>query len=158
MNIWMIEKNLMEYHYLKKEDFYSNLNTEDNSDADYEHTKRICKEFEINNLGEYYDLYVQSDTLLLADIYENFRNMFLKIYELDPAKTLSVAGSALQAALIKTKVKSDLLTDINLLLMVEKVIRKGIRHSVNQYVKVNNKYLKNYYKKSIVISSILRRK
>ena len=84
--------------------------------------------------------------------------MFLKIYELDPAKTLSVAGSALQAALIKTKVKSDLLTDINLLLMVEKVIRKGIRHSINQYVKVNNKYLKNYDKKSIVISSILRRK
>ena len=58
-----------------KEDFYSHLNMEDMTDADYAHTKRVCKDFEIKNLGEYYDLYVQSDTLLLADVFENFRNI-----------------------------------------------------------------------------------
>ena len=68
----------------EKEDFYSHLNMEDITDADYVHTKRVCKDFEIKNLGEYHDLYVQSDTLLLADVFENFRNMCLEIYE--PAK------------------------------------------------------------------------
>ena len=59
----------------EKEDFYSPLNMEDITDADYAHAKRLCKDFEINNFGEYHDLYVQSDTLWLA--FENFRNMFL---------------------------------------------------------------------------------
>ena len=54
--------------------------------------KRVCKDFEIKHLGEYHDLYVQGDTLLLADIFENFRNACLKIYELDPAKLLSAPG------------------------------------------------------------------
>ena len=61
MNIWMIGKNLMKYHYLKKKDFYSHLNMEDITDADYRHVKRVCKEFEIKHLGKYHDLYVQSD-------------------------------------------------------------------------------------------------
>ena len=65
---------------------------EDITDADYAHAKRVCKDLEIKNLGEYHDLYVQSDTLLLADVFENFRNMYLKIYELDPAKFLSAHG------------------------------------------------------------------
>ena len=62
---------------------------EDNIDADYTHTKRVCKDFEIKSLGEYHGLHIQSDTLLLADVFENFRNMSLGIYELDPAKFLS---------------------------------------------------------------------
>ena len=73
----------------EKEDFYSNLNMEDITDADYTQARRFCKDFEIKNLGEYHDLYVQGDTLLLADVFENFRNLCLKIYELDPAKSLS---------------------------------------------------------------------
>ena len=68
----------------KKEDLYSHLNMEDFTDADYVHAKRVRKDFEIENLGEYHDLYVQSDTLLLANVFENFRNMCLEIYELDP--------------------------------------------------------------------------
>ena len=87
----------------EKEDFYSHLNMEDITDADYAHTKRVCKDFEIKNLGEYHDLYVQSNTLLLADVFENFRNMCLKIYELDPAKFLSAPGLVWQAALKKQK-------------------------------------------------------
>ena len=67
-----------------KKAFYSNLNLEDISDEDYAHAQKVWDVFEINNLGEYHDLYVQSDTLLLADVFENFRNKCLEIYELDP--------------------------------------------------------------------------
>ena len=72
----------------EKEDFYSHLNMEDITDADYAHTKRVCKGIHINNLGEYHDLYLQSNTLLLANAFENFRNMCLQIYELDQAKKI----------------------------------------------------------------------
>ena len=66
---------------LEKEDFYSHLNMEDITDAGYAHAKKkVCKNFEIKNLGVYHDLYVQSDTLSLAEVFENFRNMCLKIY------------------------------------------------------------------------------
>ena len=115
----------------EKEHFYSHLNMEDIiTDADYEHAKKFCKDFEIKNLGEYHAMYVQSDTLLLADVFENFRNMCLEIYELDPAKFLSVPGLAWQAAFKKAKVKLNVLTDIDMLLMVEKGIRGGICHSI----------------------------
>ena len=63
----------------KKEDFYSHLNMEDTTEADYVHAKRICKHFEIKNLGEYHDLYLQTHTILLANVFENFRNICLKI-------------------------------------------------------------------------------
>ena len=128
----------------EKEDFYSHLNMEDITDANYVHAKEVCKDFEIKNLGEYHDLYVQSDPSVLADVLENFRNMCLEIYELDPAKFLSAPGLAWQAALKKTKVKLDLLTDIDMLLMVEKGIRGGICHSIYRYAKANNKYMKGY--------------
>ena len=67
----------------EKEDFYSHLNMEDIIAADYVQAKRVCKDFEMKNLGEYHDLYLHSDTLLLADVFENIRNMCIKIYELD---------------------------------------------------------------------------
>ena len=79
----------------EKKDFYSHLNMEDITDADYAPGKRVCKDFEIKNLGEYHDLYIQSNTLFLADVVENFRNMCLKIYECDPEKFLSAPGLAL---------------------------------------------------------------
>ena len=118
----------------------------DITDADYAHAKRVCKDFEIKDLGEYDDLYVQSDTLLLADVFENFKYMCINIYKLDPAKFCSAPGLAWQAALKKTKVKLDLLTDIDMLLMVEKGIRGGICHSIYRYAKANNKYMKDYDK------------
>ena len=116
---------------------------EDLTDADYAHTKRVFKDFEIKELGEYHDLYVQSDILLLADVFENVRNICLEIYELDPAKFLSVPGLAWQAALKKTKVKLDLSTDIHMLLMVERGIRGGICHSIYRCAKANDKYMKD---------------
>ena len=109
--------------------------------------KRVCKEFEIKNLGEYQNFYVQSDTLILADVFENFRNISLKLYEIDPAKFLSAPGlEYFEKALKKTKVKLYLLTDIVMSLMVEKGIRGGICHSNCQYTKANNEYTKNYDK------------
>ena len=74
---------------LGKEDFSSHLNMEDIIHAEYAHAKRVCKDYKIKDSGEYHDFYVQSDTLLLADVFENFRTMCLKTYELDRAKFLS---------------------------------------------------------------------
>ena len=72
-----------------KEYFYSNLNLEDINNEDYVHTQKVWDVFEIKNLGEYHDSYVQSDILLLEDVFENFRNMCLDIYELDPVYFVS---------------------------------------------------------------------
>ena len=91
-------------------------------------------------------MYVQSDTLLFEDVFENFGNKFIEIYKLDPVHFLSAPGLAWQACLKKTEVKIELLTDINLLLMVEKGIRRGICHAIHRYAKANNKYVKNYDK------------
>ena len=107
------------------------------------HAKRVCKDFEIKNLGEYHNLYVQSDTLLLADVFENFRNMCLEICEFDLTKFLSAPRLTSKAALKQTKVKLDFLTDIDILLMVQKGIRGGICHSIYRHAKANNKYMKD---------------
>ena len=84
-----------------KKDFYSNLNLEDISDEDYAHTQKVWYVFKIKNLGECQDLYVQSDTFLLADIYENFRNMCLDKYQLDPVYFISAPRLAWQACKIR---------------------------------------------------------
>ena len=91
---------------------------------DYAHAKRVCKDIEIKSLGEYHDLYIKNDKLLSADVFENFRNMCLETYELDRTRFLIAPGLAWQAALKKTKVKLDILTDINMLIMVEKVLEE----------------------------------
>ena len=91
-------------------------------------------------------MYVQCDTFLLADVFENFRNMCLNEYGLDPARFLSAPGLAWQACLKKTKVELELLTDIDMLLMVEKGTRGGICQEIHRYSKANNKYMKNYVK------------
>ena len=127
-----------------KEDFYSNLNMENIDDIDYRHGNNVFKRFELANLGDYNDLYVQSDTLLLADVLENFRDMCIKEYELDPAHFVSLPGLAWQACLEKTNIELELLTDYDMLLMVEEGIRGGICHSIHRYAKANNKYMKNY--------------
>ena len=125
----------------ENEDFYSHLNMEDITDADYTQTKQACKVFEIKHLGEYHDLYVQSHTLFLADVFENFHNMCLEVYELDSTKFLSASGLAQQAALKKTKAELNLSTDINMLLMVEKGARGGICYYIYRYAKANNKIM-----------------
>ena len=107
-------------------DFHNTLNQTDITKEDYEHAQKVWNTFNIKNLGEYHDLYVQSDTLLLADIFESFRETCQRIYKLDPTHFLSAPGLAWQACLRITKVKLELLTDANMLLMVEEGIRGGI--------------------------------
>ena len=123
-------KNVNETSLPEKECFHSHLTVEDITNADYAFAKRVCQEFEIKNLGEYHDLYVQSNTLLLAVIFENFQNISFEIYEVDPTPFLSTTRLVLQAALEKTKTKLDLFTDIDMLLMVEKGIRGAICHDI----------------------------
>ena len=94
-----------------KNAFYSELYLEDIADVDYRHAKKIFRNFNIKNLGDYRDLYVQSDTLLLADVFENFGNMCYNIYELDPGYFLSAPGLTWQACLKKAGVRLELLID-----------------------------------------------
>ena len=133
-----------------KEAFYSSLNMEDITDVDCRHAKRVFNGVTLkilnNNLGDYHDLYVQSVILLLEDVFENFRNMCIKVYEPDPAHFLSAPGLACQACLKKTGVKLELLTDPDMLLMVEQGIRGEICHVIHRYAKGNNKYMKDYNK------------
>ena len=129
-----------------KKAFYSKLDLEDITDKDYEHAQKVWKVFGIKNLGEYHDLYVQSDTLLLADVFENFRDKCIEIYELDPAHFLSAPRLAWQACLKKTRVNLELLADIDMLLMVEKGIRGGIFQATYRYARANNKYMNDYDK------------
>ena len=152
----MLRKGVYPYEYMdnwerfnetslpSKESFYSNLNMENIDDIDYRHGNNVFNTFKLNNLGDYYDLYVQSDTLLLADVFENFRDMCLKEYELDPAHFLSLPGLAWQVCLTKTNIELELLTDNDMLLMVEEGIRGGICHSIQRYAKADNKYMKSY--------------
>ena len=127
-----------------KNDFYSSLNMEEITDIGYRHTKKVFDKF--CTIGEYHDLYVQSDTLLLADVFEHFRDMCIKVYGLDPAYFLSALGLAWQACLKKTGVKLELLKDVDMLLIIEKGVRRGICHSVHRHAKANNKYMKSYHK------------
>ena len=129
-----------------KEAVYSNLNLENISDEDYAHAQKVSKVFEIKIHGEYHDVYVQSDTSLLSDVFENFRDKCIEIYELDPVYFVSAPGLAWQACLEKTEVKLELITDYDMLLMIEKGIRGGICQATYRYAKSNNKYMKNYDK------------
>ena len=88
------------------------------------HAQKVWGVFKIKNLGEYQDLYVQRDTLLLSFAYENFKNMCLNIYELDPTYFVSAPGLAWQACLKRKEVKLELLADNDMILMVEKGIRR----------------------------------
>ena len=88
-----------------KSDFYSSLNMEDISEIDDRHALKVFNKFNIKNLGEYHDLYVQSDTILLADVFESFRNLYLNTYKSDPAYSLSLPGLAWQACLKHSGIK-----------------------------------------------------
>ena len=157
--IMLLRKGVYPYEYINewdkfnekvlpgKDSFYNNLTLENISETDYAHANNVFKKFNINNLGEYHDLYVRSDTLLLADIVEYFRQSCLENYELDPAHFVSLLGLAWQACLKKTNVELELLTDYDMLLMVEEGIRGGICHAVQRYAHANNKYMNDYGKK-----------
>ena len=125
--------------------FYSHLTEEGISEDDYEHAKTVWKEFEIGSMRGYHDLYLESDVLLLADVFENFRNVCLKNYKLDPAWYFTSPGIAWDAALKMTGVELELLTDPDMLLMIEKGVRGGVSMISKRHGKANNKYMGEEY-------------
>ena len=153
--ILLITKGVYPYEYMdswerfnetclpSKEYFYSGLNLEKITDDNYKHAQKVWRTFNMCNTKEYHNIYVQSDTVLLAKIFENFHKTCLRIYELDPAYFLSAPGLAWQACLKTTQVNLELLADYDMFLMIESGKRGGISQVTHHYAKANNKHMEN---------------
>ena len=123
------------------ESFYSNLNMAGTSKEDYKHAQRVWKEFKVRNLRDYHDLYLRTDVILLANMFKAFRYTCLEHYSLDPAHFYTAPGLAWKACLRKIRIRLELLTDPDMLLMFERRIRGGITQAVHQYASANNPYI-----------------
>lgn len=124
--------------------FFNDLTEEPISESDYAHAQHVWEKCNIQNLGEYHDFYVKLDVVLLADVFENFRSLCKKYYDIDPTHNYTSPGLSWQACLKMTEVELELLTDINMLLFIEKGVRGGICQISQRYAEANNKYLKNF--------------
>ena len=111
------------------------------SEEDYQCTQNVWEEFEICDLGDYHNLYLRTDAVLLANVFEAFRYTCLRHYSLDPAHFYTSPGLAWKACLKHTGIKLELLTDPDMLLMFEREIRGGITQAVRKYALANNKYM-----------------
>ena len=127
-----------------KNAFYSSLTEEDISEIDYTHGKRVFNHFDMTDLGDYHNFYLLTDVLLLADVFENFMDMYLQYYGLDPAHNYTFPGLSWQAALKITDVELDLLTDIDQHLFIKEGIRGGVAMISHQYTWANAPGMENY--------------
>ena len=125
----------------KKEDFFSIMNNEHITDEEYQHAQNVWNEFGLSSMGEYHDLYLKSDILLLTDVFENFRKACQQYYELDPAHYFTAPGLSWDAMLKMTKTKLELISDVDMFQFIEKGMRGGISYIANRYGKANNKYM-----------------
>ena len=137
--------NFNETQLPPKDKFYSMLHDCGISDDDYEHAQKVWKEFKIKNMGDYHDLYLKTNVLLLADVFEEFRNVSLENYSLDPAWYYTSPGLSWDALLKHSKINLELLNDVDMLLLIEKGIRGGTSMISNRYGKANNKYMEEKY-------------
>ena len=127
-----------------KKDFFSILYNEHISHEQYNHAQTVWNTFKLKTMGDYHDLYLKSDTLLLADIFENFRKTCLQYYKLDPCHYFSSPGLSWDAMLKMTKVKLELITDIDMFQFIEKGLRGGTSYIANRFSEANNKYMENF--------------
>ena len=132
-----------------REAFYSKLSGRGISEKDYKHVWNVWNSFNMKTLKEYHELYNITDVLLLADVFENFRDICLKIYKLDPVYYFTAPGLAWDACLKMTDIQLELLNETNMLLLFEKGIRGGISIISNRYGEANNKYMKGYNKNKL---------
>ena len=131
-----------------KEEFYSILSDEHITDEDYQHAKNVWNTFKLQSMGEYHNLYLKSDILLLADVFENFRKTCLQYYKLDPCHYFTSPGLSWDAMLKMTNIQLELRTNIDMFQFIEKGMRGGISYIANRYGKANNKYMREYDEKA----------
>ena len=131
-----------------REVFYSKLSGKGITERNYKHAWNVWNTFKMKTFKDYHKLYNETDVLLLADVFENFRNLCLKIYGLDPVYYYTAPGLAWDACLKMTNINLELLSDPNMLLMFEKGIRGGISMISNRYGEANNKYMGNRFNKN----------
>ena len=137
-------KRLEETQLPPKKAFYSKLTKQKCSDENYKHAQKIWKEFNMKTMKDYHDLYLELDVLLLADVFENFREVCLDNYKLDPAWYLTAPGLSWDAMLKTTEIKLELLTDPDMLMMIENGTRGGVSMISNRYSEANNKYMDSH--------------
>lgn len=127
-----------------KECFHNTMTDSDVTDEDYAHAVKVWQRFDCKTLGEYSDIYLRTDVLLLSDIYENFRNLCLENYELDPSHYLTLPSFTFDAMLKVTGVELELLTNYDKYLFIERGIRGGITSCIKRYSKANNPYVMDF--------------
>ena len=138
-------ENFKETELPPKEKFYSKLSGCGISETDYEHAKKVWQTFNMKNMGDYHDLYLKTDVLLLASVFEGFRNTFIENYGMDTAHFMTLLQFAVQAMLKQMGIELELIIDSEMYHMFEKSIRGGLVQVVQKYANANNKYMGESY-------------